>query len=149
MDLEEQVPTGNVQSVLDWVAQDPAPPARRDAALEVERTKGTPRTSLVTQLEALNTPPDGRDAAQVADQADPLAVDTVPVQVDDSPRPLDPAAQANSDTTVRAPQDGDAVLCTIHFPQGWDSANIRRTEEVTGVKQPAVTCEHGTYRRQL
>jgi hypothetical protein len=97
-----------------------------------------------------NTAAQERDAAQVADQPDP-ALDPVPDAVENvqvAPQ-ADPAAQPNGDTTVRPPQDGDGGLCTEHFPQGWDTRTIRRTEEVTGVKSPTVTCEHGTYTRTL
>lgn len=52
-----------------------------------------------------------------------------------------------SEPDVPASRQPAGEPCEDCFPNGWDSENITRAEEHTGVPQNRVTCEHGTYRR--
>lgn len=47
-DVNEPVPTGNIQDVLTWVGDDSA---RAQRALDAERASDAPRTTLVAELE--------------------------------------------------------------------------------------------------
>lgn len=56
-------------------------------------------------------------------------------------------AEGTPDGVDAAQAERDNPPCPEHFPGGWGADVITRTELVTGVRQPSVTCEHGTYKR--
>lgn len=98
------------------------PKTKTDDVKADETAKDAPKTE------------DGADAAQVAGQPDPDLKDDEVKGAGDGQEP-------DADLPVT---DG---MCPEHFPLGWNSTNVTRTEAATGVRSPRVTCEHGSYDR--
>ena len=135
------VPTGTVGEVLDWVGDDLK---RCQLALKVEQN-GKRRATLVSALTEL------RDSLAAADkrEIDPDEID--PDEIDPDRADAAKAAAAaehvpQGEELDRKTAEGGA-MCAEHFPLGWNSPAVVRTEAATGVRQPNVTCEHGTYTR--
>lgn len=135
------VPDATVGGVLDWVDQADSPAGRLERcelAITVEKA-GKARGTLLQSLASLR--------ATLTDSAPPA---------DAAPAPADstsdgPAPSADVQRTAEELADGRAAgepkLCGEHFPAGWRSDVITRTEAAIGVRQPSVTCKHGTYTR--
>lgn len=165
----EDVPQGTVSEVMSWVGDDAE---RCDLAIAAEKV-GKQRATLLTSLEAhrrtlAEQAQPAADTEQVSAPGgtlDDLKLYEQPA-VNEPPRPnvtpgSNPAAadaaqvasQVDSDAVrpAEAPQADDEpkgdTPCEEHFPNGWDTPVITRTEAVTGIRQPSVTCEHGTYKR--
>lgn len=146
---------GTAEDVMARVGEDLE---KVEAAIEAERG-GRQRSTLLTKLELLR--------AKLAEQSGSPSADPLQREAVSELSALSAAERAEleelralkermraagpvpdgQDMRPASGREGDQGMCAEHFPMGWESPVITRTEKALGRKQPQVTCEHGTYGR--
>lgn len=93
------------------------------------------------------TKPAEAPAAQLGAPGGLIKADSVDQELRD--REAERAAAEQGESRQAAAKQGaeQSDLCTEHFPNGWLTPIITRTDRTVRRPQPTVTCEHGTYTR--